>query len=80
MIRRNSVSLVLIFILFNVNLTFGQNISGKLLNKNSKQPLPAVPLSLSNIDLIIYTNATGGFTFRDVESGKYSILANINNT
>ena len=80
MIRRNSVSLVLIFLIFNVILTYGQNISGRLLNKNTKQPIPAVPLSLSNIDLIIYTNATGSFTFRDIKAGKYTIFANINNS
>ena len=37
-------------------------------------------ISLANTDLVVYTNATGKFTFVDVPKGKYSVKADLNGT
>ncbi|MBK8628200.1 MAG: carboxypeptidase-like regulatory domain-containing protein [Saprospiraceae bacterium] len=79
MIRRTQSFVVFILIMFNTILTFGQSISGKLLDTQTQTPQAGVQLLIENTDLQTFTNGAGSFKFENVKSGTYNILAKYNN-
>lgn len=78
MIGRKRLMIVLAAIHFNMILTFGQSVSGRLMDKISGEPVAATQLTLANTDLVVFTNALGRFTFTEVPKGKYILQADIN--
>jgi len=79
MIRRAKLILVLFFICFNVFLTVGQTVTGKLVDPQSQTPLAGLLLVLENTALQAYTNGTGAFKFENVKAGTYNLIAKVNN-
>jgi len=80
MIGRIKTSVVLIIMLFNIVITYGQSIRGKIIDKNTRQQQPAIQVSLKNTDFSVFTNGLGNFEFTDVSSGNYTIVALVSET
>ena len=72
MIFRNS-TVSLLFSLF-VSVSFGQNfrLAGKILDADSKQPLPGAAISIGNLKKAILTDINGDFSVR-VPKGEYPL-------
>ena len=72
MIFRNS-TVSLLFSLF-VSVSFGQNfrLAGKVLDADSKQPLPGAAISIGNLKKAILTDVNGDFSVR-VPKGEYPL-------
>ena len=72
MIFRNS-TLSLLFSLF-ISVSFGQNfrLAGKVLDADSKQPLPGAAISIGNLKKAILTDVNGDFSVR-VPKGEYPL-------
>jgi hypothetical protein len=79
MIRRTQRFVVFFFIMFNAILTFGQNVSGSLINPQSSEPHSGISILIENTEKQTETNNLGTFVFENVKSGTYNILAKINN-
>ncbi|MBK9735693.1 MAG: hypothetical protein IPO92_12290 [Saprospiraceae bacterium] len=67
-----------IFVMFNCILTFSQNITGKIVDKNSNQEQAALQMYLKNTDHLFFTNASGVFNIPNIKKGKYTLIANPN--
>lgn len=80
MIGRTKISIAVIFMFMNVIMTYGQNIRGKIIDKNTKQEQPAIQVSLKNTDFSVFTNGLGNFEFKSVPSGNYDLVALVNDT
>ena len=65
MIRRNLGTSVILFLTFNLSLTFSQSTSGKVLDQ-SKQPVIGALVELVNTEMATYTNASGKYVFGEV--------------
>lgn len=76
MTRRFTTIIFFIISVFSSFLTNAQTISGRLISEETKNPLPAIFLTLSGAnDVSVYTNGLGRFTFDNVPSGDYKITA-----
>ena len=73
MIRRTRSYFVLVFLLFNVYLTFGQTVKGQLVNEGN--PLPGIIVRIPELDAEVYTNGMGNFFFDQVNAGTYTLVA-----
>lgn len=72
MLRRNLGTSVILFLTFNLSLTFSQSISGKVLDQ-SKQPVIGALVELLDTELATYTNASGKFMINDLPEGSYKM-------
>ena len=75
--RRSRSGLVFLLLCFNFILTYGQNISGKLVDNQTGNPHSGLMLTLENTNNVVFTNNSGNFIFVNVPSGNYNLLAKV---
>lgn len=78
MFRRNLTFIVSVFLVFNVLLTHAQNITGRLLDRQTQSIQPGVELKLQGTDYEAFTNGIGKFTFYEVKPGNYTLMSVVN--
>lgn len=67
--------LLLCFILINGLLVAQYKISGKILDKKTKQPVEGVSVFLSKTTIGTVTNNKGEFQLEGIKPGKYELIA-----
>jgi CarboxypepD_reg-like domain/TonB dependent receptor len=75
MYRRRTNLIVIIIVLFNTILTFGQTVQGKLMSSTIGGPLSGIALQLKNTEFETFTNGSGNFSFLQLPDGKYTLIA-----
>lgn len=76
MIHRKDYCKSLLFLalmIFNISLTWGQNIKGIILDESSN-PLINAEVSLKDTEELEFTNASGTFRFFDIAPGDYTLV------
>lgn len=71
---------ILIILIFNSLLSFGQSVKGIILDEISGEPLFDVEVMLKGTDFIEYTDFSGEFKFLKVPNGDYTLKSNDGNT
>lgn len=78
MLRRKSGYVIIVLCMFNTILTYGQKVTGHLLDSLNQQSQPGVMVKLLKTDHEAYSNGLGNFTFNNVQPGHYT-LATVTN-
>ncbi|MCP4132850.1 MAG: TonB-dependent receptor, partial [bacterium] len=52
---------------------FAFDVTGKVLSKETAEPLPGAAVGIEEPGAIEYTNSAGDFTFKDIKKGKYHL-------
>ncbi|MEZ4910307.1 MAG: hypothetical protein R2774_05550 [Saprospiraceae bacterium] len=67
--------LPLVLLAFTTQTTFGQTITGKIIDTKTNLEAPALQLKLKPTQELIYTNATGNFEVFAPSAGNYQLVA-----
>lgn len=49
------------------------NVSGKVIDKNTNEPIIGAKVILAEFNKVVYTDFEGNYTFENIKSGDYSI-------
>ena len=70
-----NIFIILLFLSFAVKAQY--TLSGKVLDSDSKQPIPHVNVFFANTFIGTVTNEQGEFTIKNISSGKYDLTASM---
>lgn len=75
--RRLLAIAVMLIVTFSFSLTYGQNITGKIINEEDRSEMVGIRVFLEGTEYEAFTNGVGNFSIFEVEDGTYELVVEL---